>query len=287
MIDSEEHGLWAQIDDTVLAVQSDARREQLPGWYARHVAEARLHRLGRWPAPFDIAVPHDAHDDSWIVDAYGWLDRQLPVRSELTARQWFDDSRFSYSSGGLLPVGPVAIAAFLLALAALVFGIRWSASRLFLADLRVPRHANAAALDDEWDRCEPHEKFVLMQVADEHIANPQQRTTVEELARKGLLILEPDLRPRTAALEARIRNEARTSAPLKEWEAASGERSWHSVRTVLFATIAVGGVFLFATQPGLQSDLAGLASGIVTAGGLAVKVRDSITAWIDPTHVRT
>lgn len=284
LIDSEEHGLWAQIDDVVLTVQSDARQEQHPGWYGQRAAEARRSRLASWPAPFDVAVPHDESTSlSWVVELSSWLDRELPVRSELTARQWYDDSRFSYNPPGAagLPVGPVAWGGLFVACAAFVFWIGWCARHLFFADLQAVPPPGESTPAQAWAACSDDERFALMQVAEEHVANPRQRPVILSLIAKGLLVLEPDLRPRDRELESYIRNEGRASADLQAWEAAAGERSWHSVRLALFATMAVGAIFLLTTQPGLQSDLAGLASGIVSVGGVAVKIRDVVTRWVD------
>jgi hypothetical protein len=216
------------------------------------------------------------------VNSYAWLDAQLPVRSELTARQWNDDSRFAYLPPGPwgLPIGPFALVALLLACALLVMWIRWCASRLLLADVEATAQSSEGTPAQAWAACEPTERFVLMQVTAEHVANPRQRLVVLALIKKGLLVLDPDLRPGTSELEAYVRKQAAVSADLTNWEAAAGERSWHSVRFALFGAMAAGGVFLVTTQPGLQSDLAGLASGIVTIGGMAVKVRDIITQAI-------
>jgi hypothetical protein len=40
-------------------------------------------------------------------------------------------------------------------------------------------------------------------------------------------------------------------------------------------------VFLVATQPGLQSELLGVATGIAGALGTLVKVRDAIAGWME------
>jgi hypothetical protein len=48
---------------------------------------------------------------------------------------------------------------------------------------------------------------------------------------------------------------------------------------ILAASIAGVGFFLVATQPGLQSNLVGIASGITGVLTAGFKFRDAVSAW--------
>jgi hypothetical protein len=56
--------------------------------------------------------------------------------------------------------------------------------------------------------------------------------------------------------------------------------SWRYVRVILAASVAALACFLVATQPGLQSSLLAITTGITGALATALKMRDAITSWL-------
>ena len=122
-----------------------------------------------------------------------------------------------------------------------------------------------------------------MQIADEGIANPRQRAAVLVLMRKGLVRLNPHLELSSAAGRARAegaRGVTPRPTPCSDWERAHEGRNWHDTRLMLLASLAVIAA-LVATQPGLPSELAAVASGVAAIGGAGLKVKDVFAAWFE------
>ena len=69
--------------------------------------------------------------------------------------------------------------------------------------------------------------MVLLQIAMERIANPYQRPMVEELLKKGLLRLDPDVQPFSDEFADYLRTKERTNhATLERWERVAALHSW-------------------------------------------------------------
>jgi hypothetical protein len=123
---------------------------------------------------------------------------------------------------------------------------------------------------------------VLLRIAHEHVANPYQRPIVEGLLRRGLLSLDPDLRPSSRAFaDFILEREAELESELQQWEDIESGHSWRYARLVLIASVVGLALFVIVTQPGLQSGLVGAASAVT--GGLTalVKLRDALTSWMN------
>ena len=111
------------------------------------------------------------------------------------------DVEYDYTPAGTTP-GPMAgerrrDRGFGLAVAAIGLWVFWNTRRFFYADVEAPVTSQIATTDFDaaWAACSPDERHVLLQVTREHVANPYQRPVVSELLRRGLLRLDPDLRP--------------------------------------------------------------------------------------------
>jgi hypothetical protein len=221
-----------------------------------------------------------------IVAALQTLDNMLPVDSDIMVRQHFQQDRHAYSPAGtIVPsfhASEIALVGFLVTLAVLLWWIGWNTNRLFLGDLDDGESAPAGAFERIWERCSDDEKMVLLQIAMERIANPHQRPIVESLLKKGLLRLDPDVQPFSDAFDAFLRAKERTHhATLDQWERVAALHSWRYGRLILAATVGGVGVFLLATQPGLQSSVVGIATGITGLLTAGFKARDAIGAWLE------
>jgi hypothetical protein len=159
--------------------------------------------------------------------------------------------------------------------------MRWKVTHLFFADRETTNPA-AASLEELWAGCTSDEQLVLLQNVHEHVVNPHQRPLIERLLTRGLLTLDPDLRPFSREFEAFIlAREPDLQAQLVEWETVESGHSWRYVRLVLVTSVAGIAFFLVATQPGLQSGLLGVATGIAGALTTSLKLKDAIASWMN------
>jgi hypothetical protein len=78
----------------------------------------------------------------------------------------------------------------------------------------------------------------------------------------------------------KARSDPAQAAALHAWERTHDGHSWQAVRPMLFAGLGVVALFLAVTQPGLQSELVGVAGSVATIGATLLKLRDGIGAWI-------
>ena len=139
-----------------------------------------------------------------------------------------------------------------------------------------------------WTECSNDERLVLVRVVHEHIANPYQRPIVEALLQRGLLTLDPDLRPCSRGFADYIRaREPELQTSLREWEEVESGHSWRYARLVLLASVVGLGLFVVVTQPGLQSGLVGVASAVAAALTALMKLRDAIGDWLSSSRKST
>ena len=169
----------------------------------------------------------------------------------------------------------LALLGFLSTLGFLTWWIGWNSNRLFLADVDSPGTTPPGTSEEIWARCSDDEKNVLTQLVEEHIANPYQRPILLALLDQGVLRLNSIVKPFSPAFEAFVRARAVTrQSEVQAWEHVNVRRSWRYGRIILAGSVAGVGFFLIATQPGLQSSVMAIATGItglLTAGS---KLRD-------------
>jgi len=120
--------------------------------------------------------------------------------------------------------------------------VRWNTRRVFFANVAADAPACSQRLADVWTTLTRDQQMVLLQVAHERIANPYQRPIVDSLLETGLL-LAPDLGPPAEA------------------------------------TVVALASFLVATQPGLQTSLLAIATGITGVLTTVLKTRHAIASW--------
>jgi hypothetical protein len=219
------------------------------------------------------------------VEALRWFDDLLPVENEILARQHFQEYGQMYSpEGTIIPsfrASGIALVGFFATLGLLAWWIGWNSNRLFLADVDAPGTTPPGTCEEIWGGCSDDEKNVLTQLVHERIANPYQRSIVLALLDKGLLRMNPDVQPFSPAFEAFLRTQAaQRQSDVLAWERVNVRRSWRYSRVILAGAVAGVGVFLVATQPGLQSSVMAIASGITGLLTAGAKLRDSVTSWL-------
>jgi hypothetical protein len=280
-----QRSMSAQAADGPLADGAKARGENYAAGISEKISQARLARSVGSPNPYAVNLQPKHQRAHWILRVQEWLDDSLPV-DDNAATERLQEADFTYTPAGLfsLHVSWVAIAGVAAILGLMFLWIRWNTNRLFHADLECPAYKEIPSKDfeHEWNQCSTEERYVLLQVAREKIANPYQRRVVEALLSKRLLRLSPDLQPNSDAFRIwLLEKEQKCKPELRAWEDVKQQMfSWRNVRTVLFALLAGLAFFLVVTQPGLQSDLLGVMTGVAGMLTTLVKLRDAIVSWL-------
>ena len=301
LIKTEEVWIKQQEADAVLSARASAADNAYSEAIQNHVAALRpVYRVAP-PAPFDRAPGGRDALSRYIVEQIEELSHWMPIPNDTVARYRHQEFDVSYAPSGHFGWGwPAGLVwpCFGLLLYAMFKWVRWNARNLFFADVELAPGEAAAPPKENWIHtqlargntdievtAEPavswdslkseDDRFLLVQIATENLANPGQRKEVERLLAEGYLCLNPDLQP-TPALCARVREEAArpaARAALHEWEHVEAADSWGYVRTVAFAGLAALAVLLF------QSEIAALA-GTVAAGLTNLsKLRDAVGGW--------
>jgi hypothetical protein len=212
------------------------------------------------------------------------FENLLPVEDDLMARRLYQHTDLSYSPEGTLvswlPASGVALLGLTLIIAALGWWVRWNTNRLFFADLQGSGKTPSGTFEEIWDCCSTDEQIVLVQIAREHIANPYQRAVISGLLAKGVVRLAPDVRPFSDDFEAFLHAKARKmEAQIREWEHVDTLHSWRSGRLILACSVGAVAFFLLATQPGLQSSIMAIATGMTGVLTAVGKLRETLGSW--------
>lgn len=286
LIATEREWMRAQRTDLPAALEAEMRQERRPAAMIERMVGIRARALDGFaaPSPFD-AVPDVA--SRVVLAPFRWADSVLPIESDAAARVRYGGEWSYMPNGSVLSVSAWGLLGLVVAVTGLAWWMRWKAVRLFFADQDTtgPPDGSPALL---WDACSRDERLVLIRIVRDHVANPYQRAIVEDLMKRGLLTLDPDLQPCSAAFSAFILSQQGTlQADLDEWEAVDSGHSWRYTRLVLLTSSAGLGLFILATQPGVQASLAGLAGGLAGLLTAGLKLRDSVLAWGDRRAVRS
>ena len=163
----------------------------------------------------------------------------LPSRHAVIAQTRSRDPSFYTLPGtlaGLSGLGALGLTALI---GVFVLWVRWSASRLFLADLMLGAVSTSGSEVLQLRRLGAAERRVLLQITEEGIANPRQRPIVVRLAERGFIRLDPDIKPRTAALGealARMHASEKERKDQLEWELHDSAQDSRHVRAILLLT---------------------------------------------------
>ena len=282
LIRAEQKTMSQGTEDAVRILKARSRSEGYPAATSDRIARAHLMRGGvRWPAPYNAEPEPAGPLDRMFLRAHEQLDRLLPFDNNLTAPQKYLDGSEGYAIPGRM--GTLGMLGLLAILYALFRWIRWSAVRLHYADAVAHSPLPDEDAAERWVSLDDTDKFVLMQIAAEGIANPYQRPTVLDLMKRGLLSLEPDLQPSSptmAKIVQRANQDVGWRTRLTEWERKHEGQNWQQVRTVLVASLVLVALFLVITQPALQSQVVGIAGAIGALIASAGKLRDAVVGWL-------
>jgi hypothetical protein len=285
VIDTEQRWMTDQIEEIHSLLEADARADRVPVTIGTQAAVARHGRLGVWPEPFNAALEPMSGATLGLVSAHEWLDQLVPFDNERVARLRYQGTTVQYAPPGIWEsgsVGWVGVVGLVFLAGALVGWVRWSSTHLLYADRHSTPELHPNLVAAAWDVCSVDEKHVLMHILDEGIANPRQQAAVTSLMEKGLVRLRPRLElssPQLAELVCQARRTDSGTRALNHWERVHDGHNWHDTRLVLVIGLGVIAI-LVATQPGLPSELAAVASGITAIGGAGLKVRETVTAWL-------
>ena len=127
-----------------------------------------------------------------------------------------------------------------------------------------------------WDSTTDTEKLVLIHVAEEGFANPAQRETVRQLLRRGLLVLQPDLRLVNESFRAFVRR-SQDPALVSRWEKPVGKVGWGRAKWILLVPLVSIGVFLFGTQREWLATAAGAITALTAILSGVLKLADQLS----------
>lgn len=285
LVSMEQQWVDGQRKDAARAIGAEARSDGYPSEIGESWSEARERYIVPPPAPFGTTLTPIGM--SAVASSLNWIDDQLPLQGDLSARYRFDASTAEYSPDGtvwrqirLSAIGFAGMAALILAL---VPWVRWNSTRLGLADL--PSAAeNGAGIDDveaAWQRLSEDDRSVLLQIVGECALNPRQRPAARRLIEAGFLDLRPHPVPATPCVARLILAKQREcAAQVRTFEHAGGLHSWRYVRIVLVGAVVGLGFFLVATQPGMQSGILGIATALTGVLTSLLKLRDAAASWL-------
>ena len=286
LLSTEQRWMGDQIEDAHLEREAEARAERIPVPVAveRRSQAQRERKLEDWPAPFNVKPDEIRSATLGLINAHERLDRWLPFDSEAAVRLRYQKGESLYSPPGLYgaPIGLVGVCGVLLLFAGFVFWLRWMSTRLLFANVASKPELHPLLTRAVFERCSEPERHLMMQIAEEGVANPRQRSLVVGLMEKGLIRLNPDLQLSSSTIGDHVRNllEGKgAKAALSAWENPHNGRNWHDGRNLLLVSLAVVAL-LVATQPGLPSELAAVASGVATAGAAGLKLREVFVEWL-------
>lgn len=278
-IATEQAWMDAQCTDLPRAIKADVLAEGEPIKLAERLAASATARCAgqggaRDVSPYDFAPAVLSATTHWLLVPYQWADGLLPVSSDYDVRVRYQEpgnsDASSLASGGFPWSTRWGFAGYSAVLAALVWWLRKKAVLLFFAD-HTSHAPQTTSASDTWASCSPAEQLVLTRVVLDRMVNPYQRPVVVELIRRGVLSLEPHLTPSDELCRFIQGQQVALSTHVRASERVESSHSWRFARGVLVASGVGLAVFLFATQPALQSEFVGIASAV--SGGLATLMK--------------
>lgn len=285
-IATEQAWMDAQCADLPRAIKADGLAEgEPPRVVARLAASAEAHcaRHGgaRDVSPYNLSPAALSATTHWLLMLYHWADGLLPVSSDFDVRvryQQADNLDASSLAPGPFPWGtPWGLAGYSTLLAALAWWLRKKAVVVFFAD-QTSRPRPTISTSDTWASCSSAEQLILTRLVLDRMVNPYQRPVVVELIRKGVLSLTPQLKPSDNLRRYIEGQQVALRAQLQASEHVESSHSWRFARAVLVASGVGLAVFLFATQPALQTEFVGMASAVSGALAALMKVWDAFAS---------
>ena len=124
-----------------------------------------------------------------------------------------------------------------------------------------------------WEECTPDQKFVLSQLAEDGLVNPDPRNgrAIRQLIRRGFIVRDPEFRIMNESFRRFLRS-ATTDDLKQEWLKESRRSGWGKLHGVFFATMIAVGIFLLTTQNALWESSAAYVTGAFGALGTLNKL---------------
>jgi hypothetical protein len=129
-----------------------------------------------------------------------------------------------------------------------------------------------------WDTCTQDEHLVLLQLAQEGVANPKQADAVHSLLNRGLLARDPVLRVMNQSF-AMFASQAYEPEAVKRMELSVGGVHWAHTRTILFGLLVLLLIFLATTQPAAVENLTKFLTGAIASVAALVTLVNKISGW--------
>lgn len=281
-IATEHAWMLAQCTDLPRAIKADMLAEGEPPSLAERFAAPAHTRCARDLGvdaipPYDLTPAVLSATTHWLLMPYHWAHGLLPVSSDYDVRVRYQKPEHSDASSlapSAYPWGTRwGFAGYSAVLAALAWWLRKKARFLFFAD-----QTSRAGQTATWEDCSPAEQLVLARVVLDGMANPHQRPVVEALIGRGVLVLEPNLKPSEDLCKYIRDREVELRHRLRATERVESSHSWRFARGVLVASGVGLAVFLFATQPALQTEFVGMASAVSGALAALMKLWDAFVS---------
>ncbi len=129
-----------------------------------------------------------------------------------------------------------------------------------------------------WATCSEEEKVVLYRLSTDGFASPNSRQIVEDLLRRGLLVMTPALRPMNESFRTFV---ATLHSPVvAEYNRQSQNESWRRVQTPLLLGLTAVVAFVLITQPDLAQEVGALLPTL--AAGLPALLKILSTLFAGP-----
>jgi hypothetical protein len=122
--------------------------------------------------------------------------------------------------------------------------------------------------ESEWQKCNDEEKLLLAQLVEEGFANPRQSEVVRNLLKRGLIRLDPVLRPMNNSFALVVESRAQPE-DIRHLEIVHRGMRWSLVRNALIGAALLILIFLSVTQRDVvEVWIAYLGTAAAGAGGL-------------------
>lgn len=115
-----------------------------------------------------------------------------------------------------------------------------------------------------WMTCTDEEKVVLYRLSTDGFVSPHARDIVEQLLRRGLLVMDPELRPMNESFRRFVA--ALDSPVIARYEEEASSTAWKRVRGPLLIAFALVIGFVFYTQPGRFQEWMNVLAPALAAG---------------------
>jgi hypothetical protein len=127
-----------------------------------------------------------------------------------------------------------------------------------------------------WSACTRPEKLMLVQLAQTGLVNPLGKDTLQELIRKGLIVMTPYPKIMNESFE-RFLQTAADREQIAKWEKEGGESHWPLVRNVLMILLVFALVMIGVSQDHTLQAISGIVAAVGGSIGGSFKLLDVVS----------